>query len=73
MVTVTSTVPAEPAGATAVTVVSSTTTTPVALFAPNSTTVAPVNPVPDTVTVFPPASGPATGLTAETTGIGTYV
>ncbi len=56
--TVMSCVP-EPAGAVAVIWLSLTTLKFVAGFpAPNSTSVAPVNPLPLTVTVFPPAPGP---------------
>ena len=37
--------------------------TPVAAVEPNLTAVAPVNPVPVMVTVFPPPKGPETGTT----------
>ena len=42
-------------------------------FDPNSTPVAALNPDPVTVTVEPPASGPAEGDTPDTTGNATYV
>ena len=61
VVTVTSTVPALPAGAVAVTCEALTTVTLVATFEPNSTAVAPVRLVPVIVTVVPPAVGPRTG------------
>ena len=44
------------------------TTTPVPGLAPKSTAVAPVKPVPVTVTEVPPAWGPLFGLTAVTVG-----
>ena len=69
VVTVMSTVPAEPAGAVAVIWVALLTTmTPVALVAPNLTAVAPVKLVPVIVTLVPPAVGPADGLTLVTVG-----
>ena len=37
---------------------------------PKSTAVAPVNPVPETVTVLVPAAGPLVGLTPVTVGAG---
>ena len=40
---------------------------------PNLTDVAPVNPVPVTVTVVPPADRPAAGEMPVTTGTGSYV
>jgi hypothetical protein len=40
---------------------------------PKFTAVAPVNPVPVTVTEVPPAAGPPDGLTAVTDGTGAYV
>jgi hypothetical protein len=40
---------------------------------PNVTAVAPVNPVPVTVTVVPPATGPAAGEIPVTVGTGAYV
>jgi len=68
VVTVTSTVPTEPAGETAVTEVAELTTTPVAAAVPNFTEVAPVRFVPVMVTDVPPAGGPEEGLTAVTVG-----
>ena len=61
VVTVMSTVPAEPAGAVAVIWVALLTVTLVALVVPNLTAVAPVKLVPVIVTLVPPAVGPATG------------
>src|SRR5208283_4001145 len=46
---------------------------PVPAVVPNLTDVAPVNPVPVTVTVVPPATGPAAGVTPVTVGTGSYV
>jgi hypothetical protein len=40
---------------------------------PNLTDVTPVKPVPVTVTVVPPASGPVAGVTPVTVGTGSYV
>jgi hypothetical protein len=71
--TVTSTVPAEPAGEAAVTLVALTTVKLAAAVVPNLTAVAPVNPVPVIVTDVPPAGRPATGFTAVTTGMDVYV
>jgi hypothetical protein len=68
VVTVTSTVPAAPAGAVAVIWVALLTVKPVAAFAPKLTAVAPVNPVPLIVTLVPPAVGPDAGLTPVTEG-----
>jgi hypothetical protein len=68
VVTVTSTVPAEPAGAVAVMLVALTTVNEVAAVLPKLTAVAPVNPLPVMVTAVPPASGPATGEIPVTTG-----
>ena len=68
VVTVTSTVPADPAGAVAVTVVSETMVKALAAVVPNFTAVAPVNPVPVRVTTCPPAVLPVLGLTAVTVG-----
>jgi hypothetical protein len=69
LVTVTSTVPAEPAGDVALIEVGDTTVTPVAFVAPNFTT-APVvvKFVPVIVTDVPPLVGPEFGLTAVTVG-----
>jgi hypothetical protein len=66
--TVTSTVPLLPAGLVAVICVSETTVIALALLAPNRTAVAPVNPLPVTVTVVPPPAPPLVGLIAVTTG-----
>ena len=65
--TVTSTVPL-PAGLVAVICVSETTVIALALVAPNPTDVAPVNPLPVTVTVVPPPASPLVGSIAVTTG-----
>jgi hypothetical protein len=65
--TVTATVPL-PAGLVAVICVSETTVTALARVAPNPTDVAPVNPLPITVTVVPPPAPPLVGLIAVTTG-----
>ena len=67
MVTVTSTVPV-PAGAVTVRLVALITVTRCPRWTPKSTAVAPVKPVPVTVTVVPPAWGPLVGLTAVTVG-----
>ena len=72
MVTVTSTVPV-PAGAVTVSEVALFTVTPVPAVAPKSTAVAPVKPVPVSVTEVPPATGPLFGLTAVTVGGPLYV
>ena len=66
--TVTSTVPAAPAGAVAVIEVALLTVKVVAAVAPNLTPVAPVKLVPVMVTEVPPAVGPELGLTEETVG-----
>src|SRR5205807_2291967 len=68
VVTVISTVPADPAGETAVSFVALTNVTEVPAFAPNLTVAPLTNPVPVIVTVVPPAVGPADGLTAVTAG-----
>ena len=49
------------------------TTRPVPAVIPNLTDVAPVNPVPVTVTVVPPAAGPPVGEIPVTVGTGSYV
>lgn len=59
--TVTRTEPGDPGGETAVIVLSLTTVKLVALVLPNFTAVAPVNPVPVSVTVVPPELGPDVG------------
>jgi hypothetical protein len=61
VVTLTSTVPALPAGAVAVICVAEFTVKPVAAVAPNVTAVAPDRFVPVNVTVVPPVVGPAVG------------
>ena len=65
--TVTSTVPAEPAGEVAVIWVALLTVN-VAVVAPNFTPVAPVKLVPVRVTLVPPAVVPLVGATAVTVG-----
>src|SRR3954447_8607431 len=67
VVTLTSTVPTDPAGAVAVTWVSVLAVT-VAALAPNFTAVAPVRLVPVMTTWFVPASGPELGLMPVTVG-----
>ena len=69
VVTVTSTVPAAPAGDVMERDVGEATTNPVPATVPNFTTVAPVNPVPVTVTEIPPANGPAAGEIPVTVGM----
>jgi hypothetical protein len=49
------------------------TTRLVPVVVPNSMVVAPVNPVPVTVTVVPPANGPLTGEMLVMVGTGAYV
>jgi hypothetical protein len=74
-VTVTSTVPV-PAGLVAVQFVVEAQLTPVALFGPKRTVVAPAagsKPVPVIVTTVPPAVGPLVGLIETTVGAGIYV
>ena len=73
VVTVTSTVPAAPAGAVAVIEVSELTVKPSAFAAPNFTAVAPKKPVPVIATDVPPAVGPAVGDIDVTVGAATYV
>lgn len=68
VVTVRLTVPADPAGEMTVREVAETKTVPVPGVVPNLTTASEVNAVPETVTVVPPASGPAAGLTPVTVG-----
>ncbi len=67
VVTVTSTVPV-PDGEVTVRLVALTTVSVVPAVAPKSTAVAPVKPVPLTVTKVPPAAGPLVGLTLVTVG-----
>ena len=62
VVTVTSTVPADPGGDVAVISEASTTDTFVAGLDPTSTDVAPVRLAPPIVTLVPPAAGPDPGL-----------
>ena len=68
VVTVTSTVPALPAGAVAVICVALFTVNDVAFVAPNFTAVAPERFVPAIVTLVPPASGPEVGEIPVTVG-----
>jgi hypothetical protein len=63
VVAVTSTVPADPAGVTAVIWVSELTVNEAASVPPKLTAVAPANAVPVRVTVVPPAVDPWLGLT----------
>jgi len=65
-----STVPAEPAGLVTVIEVALVTVIPPVVFAwpPNFTLVAPVNPVPVTMTVVPPTTGPVAGEMPVTVG-----
>ena len=70
VVTVTSTVPVEPAGAVAV-MLFAVLAVIVADVLPNLTAVAPARLVPVIVTVVPPAVGPAVGVTCVTVGAGT--
>jgi hypothetical protein len=69
VVTVISTVPV-PAGDLMVSEVAELTVRTVPALEPNLTAVAPVNPVPVTVTVVPPAAGPAAGEIPVTVGTG---
>ncbi len=68
VVTVTSTAPGLAAGAVAVRWVADWTLTAVAGFEPKSTVAPETKFVPVIVIVFPPASGPAAGLTVLTVG-----
>ena len=68
VVTVTSTVPAAPAGDVAVIDVALFTVKLAAAVAPNFTLVAPVKPVPVMATLVPPAVGPPTGEMEVTMG-----
>ena len=68
VVTVMLTVPADSAGATALMLVAPLIVKLVAAVEPNLTAVAPVKLVPVIVTLFPPAVGPAVGLTLVTVG-----
>jgi hypothetical protein len=69
VVTVTSTVPTDPAGAVAVIEVAELTLNEVALVVPKLTAEAPRKPVPVMVTLVPPAGNPPFGLTAVTVGV----
>ena len=71
VVTETDTVPAEPAGETAVICVALFTTTPVAGDPPKETAVAPVKAVPWITTLVPPAVGPELGVTEVVVGAAT--
>ena len=71
VITVTSTVPAVPAGLSAVIEVALTTVTFVAGVVPKSTAVAPVKSVPVIVTGVPPAVVPLVGERAVTVGAAT--
>jgi hypothetical protein len=68
VMTVTSTVPAAWGGEVAVIEVDELTVNDAAALAPNLTAVAPLRLLPLTVTVVPPATGPAAGLTPLTAG-----
>jgi hypothetical protein len=70
VVTVTSTVPAEPAGAVAVIDVSLTNVYDDAAVLPNITPVTPVKPLPEMVTDVPPAAVPVVGEMPVTVGTG---
>jgi hypothetical protein len=70
VVTVTSTVPAEPAGVVA-TIWVEVLLVIVAALAPNLTALAPARLVPVIVMLVPPAVGPAEGLTVATVGAAT--
>jgi len=71
VVTVMSTVPADPAGAVAVIWVAEFTVKLVALLAPNLTAVAPSKLVPVITTLLPPAVEPLVGETEVTVGAAT--
>ena len=71
VVTRTLALPAVPAGVTAVIDVEDTTVTEVAAAPPIVTAVAPVKPVPEMVTLVPPAIGPVLGEIALTVGAAT--
>jgi hypothetical protein len=73
LATITSTVPADPAGDVAVIVLAEFTVNEVAGAEPKVTAEAPVKPEPVMVTRVPPASGPTTGRTAVTVGVARYV
>jgi hypothetical protein len=71
LLTVTSTVPKVPAGATAVSWLDDTTVTEVAATPPNATVEAAVKFEPVMVTKVPPVEGPLAGAMAVTTGVAT--
>ena len=71
VVTVTSTVPADCAGSSAVMLVAPLTVKLVAVVEPKVTAVAPVRLVPVIVTLLPPAVGPEVGFTLVTVGAAT--
>ena len=73
VVTVTSTLPAEPAGDVAVIDVSEMTVNAAAVPTRSRRRSTPVKPVPVIVTGVPPAAGPAEGLTPVTAGADAYV
>jgi hypothetical protein len=73
VVTVTSTIPAEPAGDVAVRLVAELYVTPVPALEPNLTVAVLVNPVPVIVTTVPPPDVPVAGDTSVTVGAATYV
>ncbi len=73
LATITSTVPADPAGDVAVIVLAELTVNEVAGAEPNVTPETPVKPEPVMVTRVPPASGPTIGRTAVTVGAARYV
>jgi hypothetical protein len=73
VVTVTSIVPAVPAGLVTVIWVALFTVIPVPLVAPNWTAVAPVKFVPVIVTAVPPVVGPLVGVIPVMVGGATYV
>ena len=68
LVTVTLTVPADPAGIVAVICVAESTKKLVAAVAPKLTAVTPVKPEPLRIMLLPPEIGPLTGLNAVTEG-----
>ena len=71
VVTVTFTIPADPAGDVAVIDVAELTVTAVAVSEPNITVAGDTKPVPVMVTTVPPAVGPEVGLIAVTVGADT--
>ena len=71
VVTVTFSVPADPLGAVAVICVALLTVNPLAAVVPKFTAVAPVKPVPVSITVVPPDVGPLVGAIEVTDGAAT--